>query len=134
MGLALEARGHTDHRRSDAGALRLLLAFDLSVGELGRRLGVTRQAGRKLADGLVARGYARFERDASDARIRRIGLTPSGRAYASAVIEVIEDLDADLAGRADPGDLAAAERVLRLVITSERARTSWPPTLRDDLG
>ena len=64
MGLALEAWGHTDHRRSDAGALRLLLAFDLSVGQLGRRLGVTRQAGRKLADGLVRGLRPRFERDA----------------------------------------------------------------------
>ena len=47
------------------------------------------------------------------------------------MIEVIDGLlDADLAGRADPGDLAAAERVLRLVITSERALNVVAAALR----
>jgi DNA-binding MarR family transcriptional regulator len=61
MALCLEGHGYTDYRRSDAGVLRLLSRDPVTVGMLGAALGITRQAARKLANGLERRGYARTE-------------------------------------------------------------------------
>jgi hypothetical protein len=52
----LQRLGYADYRRSDAAALRTLLRGPLPVGQLGTVLGVTRQAVRKVADGLEQRG------------------------------------------------------------------------------
>jgi hypothetical protein len=54
----LTGRDYDDYRRSDAAALRLLRRGPAAVGQLGTVLGVTRQAARKVADGLQQRGYA----------------------------------------------------------------------------
>jgi hypothetical protein len=69
---------------------------------------VTRQAARKVADGLQQRGYATAERDSLDSRQLNITLTPAGQDYARAVIAVIEELNQEVRHRVDPGQLAAA--------------------------
>jgi DNA-binding MarR family transcriptional regulator len=112
--------GYADYRRADAAALRLLRRQPVSVGELAAALAVTRQAARKVADGLEQRGYASTERDAADARRLNIVLTPAGRRYAAAVVEVIGALNAELADRVDRSQLAAADAVLRAAIAGEQ--------------
>jgi DNA-binding MarR family transcriptional regulator len=94
----------------------------MSIGRLGAALGVTRQAARKVADGLVLRGYATTARDGADTRQVNVTLTPAGEAYAEAVTKVIERLNRDLIRRVDPADLAGADAVLRAVLADERAQ------------
>jgi DNA-binding MarR family transcriptional regulator len=118
----LAERGHADYRRSDAAAIRILARGPLSVGALGVGLGVTRQAGRKVADGLEQRGYVTTERDAYDSRQLNVGLSPAGRAFAGDVVAVIAELNREVASRADLADLAAVDRVLRAVLFDESAR------------
>lgn len=113
--------GYGDYRRSDAAALRLLRRGPVPVGRLGTGLGVTRQAARKIADGLVQRDYARTERDARDSRVRNVVLTPAGAAYAQAVIDVIHALNREFRQRVDPAQLAAADAVLRAVLAADSA-------------
>jgi DNA-binding MarR family transcriptional regulator len=108
--------GFADYRRSDAAALRLLRRGPVSIGRLGSVLGITRQAARKVADGLGRRDYARTERDARDSRRINIVLTARGEAYARAVVEVIEALNRELSARVDPVQLAATDSVLRAAI------------------
>jgi len=132
MSLRLAERGSPDYRRSDAAATRLLRRGPVPVGRLGTVLGVTRQAARKVAGGLEQRGFATVQRDPSDARQFNVALTPAGRAFTDAVVAVIEELNRDVAGRADPAQLAAADAVLRLVMfddsTRQRAtRIASPP-------
>jgi len=117
------AMGYPGYRRSDALALRLLGRGPVSIGRLGEALGVTRQAARKVADALERRGFASTARDSGDARQVNLTLTPEGDAYAVAVASVVERLNRDLSRRVRPGDLAAADTVLRAVLTDERART-----------
>jgi len=130
MAARLAQRGYADYRRSDAAAIRLLLRRGpVPVGQLGTGLGVTRQAGRKVADGLQQRGYATTGRDPHDSRQLNVALTPAGRDYAHAVIAVIEELNTEVGQRTDPAQLAAADAVLRAVLfdDSTRQRAGWLP-------
>ena len=122
MASRLAELGHADYRRSDAAAVRLLRRGPVPVGRLGTALGVTRQAARKVADGLCQRGYATIERDPDDARQLKVTLTAAGREYASAVVAVIEQLNREVMRRADPAELSAADAVLRAAMFDESAR------------
>jgi DNA-binding MarR family transcriptional regulator len=122
MARRLGGLGYADYRRSDAGAVRLLLREPLPVGKLGTHLGVTRQAARKVADGLQQRGYATTERDRRDARQLNVTLTRAGRDYAWTIVTVIDELNREVAERADPAQLAAADAVLRAVLFDDGAR------------
>jgi DNA-binding MarR family transcriptional regulator len=118
----LAERGHGDYRRSDAAAIRMLARGPQSIGALGAGLGVTRQAGRKVADGLEQRGYVTTERDARDSRQLNVELTPAGRAFARDVLAVIAELNGEVTSRASQADLAAVDNVLRAVLFDESAR------------
>ena len=128
----LERYGYADYRRSDAAAIRLLRRGPVPVGRLGTALGVTRQAARKVADGLCQRGYATIERDRDDARQLKVTLTAAGHAYASAVISVIEQLNREVMSRTDAAELSAADAVLRAAMfdDSARQRAAWLPAPR----
>jgi MarR family transcriptional regulator, lower aerobic nicotinate degradation pathway regulator len=128
----LGALGYPGYRRSDAAALRLLLRGPVAVGQLGTMLGVTRQAARKVADGLQQRGYATTARDPRDSRRINVTLTPAGHDYADAIVAVIAALNREVERRADPAQLAAADAVLRAALfdhsTRQRAsRLPHPP-------
>ncbi|HVB05370.1 MAG TPA: MarR family transcriptional regulator [Acidimicrobiales bacterium] len=116
MALRLAGRGYPDYRRSDAAVMRLLHQRPLAIGELGTALGVTRQAARKVVSALEARGLATTERDPDDGRQSNVTLTSRGRRYATAVVEVIDELNDEVAGRLTPEQLAAADAALRAAI------------------
>ena len=90
---------------------------------------MTRQAARKVADGLEQRGYATTERDPRDTRQLNVTLTQLGRDYTRAVIGVIGELNLEVARRVSPAQLAAADAVLRAALfdDSARQRASWVP-------
>jgi MarR family 2-MHQ and catechol resistance regulon transcriptional repressor len=122
--------GYADYRRSDALALRMLSRGPVSVGGLGTELGVTRQAARKVIDGLEQRGLVRTERDSQDSRVLNVILTEAGTAYTRAVIEVIHDLNREFCDRVDPNDLATADLVLRQVIEADSALAATAAQIR----
>lgn len=119
MASELEARGFSDYRASDAGALRTLAAGPAPVGHLGAVLGVTRQAARKVARGLEERGYVTTSQDPRDARKLNVTLTSTGRDYARAITQVVATLNQSLAERVQPEHLAAADAVLRAAIDND---------------
>jgi DNA-binding MarR family transcriptional regulator len=118
----LERLGFVDYRRTDAGALRSLWGGPLPVGRLGEVLGVTRQAARKVADGLEQRGYVTTERDSRDTRQLNVSLTQLGRDYTRAIATVIAELNLEVAARVSPAQLAAADAVLRAALFDESTR------------
>jgi DNA-binding MarR family transcriptional regulator len=119
MADGLARRGYHDYRRSDAAVFRRLLRGPTAVGRLDEVLGASRQAARKIVEGLEQRRYVTTERDPDDARRLIVSLTPAGEAYARAVVDVIESLNRGLVGRVEPEDLAATRRVLLAVISGE---------------
>ena len=129
MSSRLARLGYADYRRSDAAATRMLLRGPLAVGQLGTVLGVTRQAAKKVADGLKQRGYATIERDLRDSRQLNVTLTQAGQDYARAVVAVIEELNREVCRLFSPAQLAAADAVLRASMfdDSTRQRAGWLP-------
>jgi DNA-binding MarR family transcriptional regulator len=118
MSLELAQLGFLDYRRSDALAMRVLNAGPLSIGEASRRLGVSRQIARQIADGLHNRGYATTARGTTDRRRVEIRLTPAGALYARAVIDVIAKMNAAIAQTVDGASMDTARFVLNRVINS----------------
>ena len=115
--------GYEDYRRTDAAVTRLLLRRgQVPVGQLGTVLGVTRQAARKVADGLARRGFVTTSRDPDDTRQVNVTLTPAGQDYARAVTAVIGELNREVAARTEPAQLAAADAVLRAVLFDDSSR------------
>jgi DNA-binding MarR family transcriptional regulator len=131
----LAGLGYAGYRRSDAAAMRMLRQGPLPVGQLGAGLGVTRQAARKVADGLEQRGYAATERDVRDARQLNVTLTSAGQDYARAITAVIGELNREVARRVSPAQLATADTVLRAALfdDSTRRRASRLPRPPGDL-
>jgi len=131
MAKRLTLRGYSEYRRSDAATMRLLADRSFAIGELGEVLGVTRQAARKVVDQLEARGLARTERDATDARQLNVVLSPEGRRYSAAVTAVIMELNEEVVRRFEPEQLLAVDSALRAVIFDgslrERVERSIPP-------
>jgi DNA-binding MarR family transcriptional regulator len=123
MAQGVAAFGYPGYRPTDAALVRLLRRRgSVSINQIGTRLGVTRQAARKLVNGLERRGYANEERDASDGRLVNVALTSAGERYAEAVVAVIHELNRELSERVGRDALVGADSVLRAVITDRTAR------------
>ena len=118
----MQQAGFPGYRRTDAGILALLLQRPLAIGQLGEALGISRQAARQLADGLVERGYASFGTDQADSRRTLVVLTPSGQAYGRAIWAAQDALNEMVRNRVSEADLAAADAVLRAVFPDDKAR------------
>ncbi len=108
--------GFSGYRRSDAAVVRMLLRRPIPIGKLGASLGVTRQAARKVVDGLEQRHYVRTERDSHDSRQLNAALTPMGEDYARAVVTVIAELNRQIYLRVTDEQMLGADAVLRAVI------------------
>jgi DNA-binding MarR family transcriptional regulator len=120
MAEAVAQRGYLDYRATDAHLVRLLRRrSSVAISGIGSRLGVTRQAARKLVNGLERRGYAAEVGDEHDTRVVKVELTREGEAYADTVIEVIHTLNRQLAERVGTADLAVADAVLREILSGE---------------
>jgi DNA-binding MarR family transcriptional regulator len=74
----LERRGHPGVRPAHEFALRAIDGGADTASELGRRLAVTKQAAAKTLVALEEMKYVDREADSSDARRKRIRVTPHG--------------------------------------------------------
>ena len=95
---------------------------ELAIGQLGEAMGISRQAARQMADGLVERGYATFGTDDADARRTLVVLTRRGKAYGRAIWTAQDALNETVRSRVSEADLAAADAVLRAVFPDDKAR------------
>lgn len=115
------AEGFADFRRSDTILLRILASRAEPIGRIGEGLGITRQAARKLADGLVARGHATLAVDPDDGRRTLVELTDRGRSYHRTLAAAAEALNGRVRGL-PASDMRAADAVLRSVLTEDDRR------------
>lgn len=76
---ALAAEGHPAVRPAHGFAFQLIASTGgTTAAELAAHLGISRQAGKQMADELITLGYVTVEADPRDARLRRLVLTRSG--------------------------------------------------------
>lgn len=75
----LARQGHPDVRPSHGYTLQAVGLAGATTAEVGRRLGVSKQAAGKTVDRLVALGYLSVRADPADARRKVLELTDRGR-------------------------------------------------------
>lgn len=101
----LAARGHPAARPIHGFALQAVGPDGATVSELGRRLGVSKQAATKTAAGLEQLGYVDRRRDPGDARAIRLQRTPRGDEFLALSAEIFERLKVDWAQQIGPSRL-----------------------------
>jgi DNA-binding MarR family transcriptional regulator len=94
----LAQRGHEQARPLHGFALQAIGAEGTTIGELGRRLGVTKQAAAKTAKSLEEAGYATRIPHASDGRAWTLTRTRHGQEMLELSAEIFDRLRRQWAG------------------------------------
>ncbi|GHH46886.1 MarR family winged helix-turn-helix transcriptional regulator [Streptomyces candidus] len=115
----LAAQGHPGLRPAHGFALQAIGAdgpHGTTASELGRRLGVSKQAAGKTADRLIALGYATTSADPSDARRKLVRLTPHGLDALTRSAAAFDALRSEWARTLGPARVRDLESALRAVV------------------
>lgn len=112
----LAANGHPDVRPVHGFALQAIGSAGASASEIGRRLGVSKQAAGKTVDRLAALGYVERADDPADARRKLIRLTPHGLDVLARSAEIFDRLRARWVGELGAARVAELESSLRTVV------------------
>lgn len=114
--------GHPDVRPAYGFAMRAIGHGGATASELGRRLGISKQAAGKTVDRLEALGYAERADDRIDARRKVVRLTPHGVDALERSAEIFERLRREWAGVLGEERVAAMEADLRTVVPMDGFR------------
>ncbi|MFF8657911.1 MarR family winged helix-turn-helix transcriptional regulator [Streptomyces huasconensis] len=118
----LARQGHPDLRPAHGFAMQAIGVGGATASEVGRRLGVSKQAAGKTVDRLVALGYAARADDPADARRKLIRLTPHGVDALRRSAVIFDELRAEWAERIGAERLDALQDDLSAVIPPEAFR------------
>ena len=122
----LAAQGHPGVRPAYGFAMQAIGLDGATASEVGRLLGISKQAAGKTIDRLEQLGYAERAADASDARRKLVRLTPRGIDALAKSAAIFEDLRAQWAGHLGSERLAALEADLRTMVPQGRFRLDVP--------
>ncbi|MCR6484459.1 MarR family winged helix-turn-helix transcriptional regulator [Amycolatopsis sp. OK19-0408] len=112
----LARRGHPDVRPSYGFAMQAIGVQGATASEIGRRLGVSKQAAGKTVERLEALGYAERADDPDDARRKVVRLTAHGIDALTKSAEIFDDLRQDWARTVGAERIGALEADLRKVV------------------
>lgn len=121
----LAETGHAAFRPLHGVAFKAI-GDGVTASELGRRLGVSKQAAGKTIEGLEREGYVERVADPSDARSKIIRLTPRGVEVQQQAFEVMATLRARWAERLGEERMAAIEEGLREMTADRETRFDLP--------
>lgn len=112
----LARQGHPDARPVHGFAMQAIGRDGATASDLGRRLGVSKQAAGKTVDRLEALGYVERAGDEADARRKLIRLTPLGFDLLARSATIFDDLRADWVDALGAGRVRDLEASLRAVV------------------
>lgn len=115
----LAARGHPQARPMHGFALQAILAGADTAVELGRRLGVSKQAAGQTLNRLEALNYVTRTADPRDARRKVLGVTPHGHELLALSAQILTDAHAAWARELGPERMAALNSDLRRMIAPD---------------
>ncbi|MEY9933210.1 DNA-binding MarR family transcriptional regulator [Catenulispora sp. GP43] len=98
----------------------------VTASELGRRLGVSKQAAGKTIEGLEREGYVERVADPADARSKIIRLTPRGTEVQQRAFEAMAGLRARWAERLGEERMTAMEEALREMTADREMKFDIP--------
>lgn len=115
----LARQGHPDLRPMHGFVFQAIGTGGTTAAELGRRLGISKQAAGKTIDSLEQLGYLERAPDPRDARRKVVRLTDRGVDSLLRSAQIFEDLRARWAKVLGPERLRAMETDLRKVTPSD---------------
>lgn len=125
----LADEGHPDMRPAYGFAMQAIGSRGATASEIGRRLGVSKQAAGKTVDRLLALGYAQRADDPTDARRKLVHLTPHGYEALARSAVIFDELRAEWVATLGADRVRDIETSLRNVVPAETAfrldATSW---------
>jgi DNA-binding MarR family transcriptional regulator len=122
----LARQGHPDMRPMHGFVFQAIGPGGTTAAELGRRLGISKQAAGKTIDSLERLGYLERGPDTADARRKVARLTPHAIDALERSARIFDDLRAQWAGLIGPERLRAIEADLRKVTPPELFRVDVP--------
>lgn len=122
----LARQGHPDVRPAYGFAMQAIGVDGATASELGRRLGVSKQAAGKTVDRLESLGYAVRADDESDARRKLVRLTPRGIDSLTRSAAIFDDLRARWAASLGADRLTELETALRTMTPDRSFRLDVP--------
>ena len=128
----LADRGHPDLRPAHGFAMQAVGTFGATAADVGRRLGVSKQAAGKTIDRLAELGYveragnAEASGGSTDRRRKLVRLTPRGTEALTLSAAAFEHARARWAGLLGADRLAALEADLRAVAPGQVFRLDIP--------
>ncbi len=125
----LADEGHPGLRPAHGFAMQAIGSRGATASEIGRRLGVSKQAAGKTVDRLLALGYAQRADDPTDARRKLVHLTPYGYEALARSAVIFDELRAEWVAALGEDRVRDIETSLRNVVPAETAfrldATSW---------
>ncbi|ATL28628.1 MarR family winged helix-turn-helix transcriptional regulator [Streptomyces formicae] len=118
----LARQGHPDACPAHGFAMQAIGVHGATASEIGRRLGVSKQAAGKTVDRLIALGYAARTEDPDDARRKLVRLTPHGFDALRRSAVIFDELRAEWAASLGARRLRSLESDLRAVVPTEAFR------------
>ena len=118
----LARQGHPEARPMHGFVCQAIGPDGTTAVELGRRLGISKQAAGKAISSLERVGYVVREADAGDARRRLVRLTPRGRDLLARSARIFDGLRGEWATTLGRARLRALEGDLRKVTSGETSR------------
>jgi len=112
----LAEQGHPDVRPAYGFALQAIGLGGATASEIGRRLGVSKQAAGKTVDKLAQLGYVERADDPADARRKIVRLSAHGIDALTKSAEIFDDLRAEWARAVGAERIGALEADLRKVV------------------
>ena len=122
----LEARGFKDVRVPEHYAMVAIESGADNASELARRLSMTKQAAAKTIDVLLERGYITRDADPTDARRKRLALTPLGTDLVRQGREIFNELRARFQRQIGRKELLALEAHLAVLVGDTPVRRDAP--------
>lgn len=122
----LARRGHPDMRPAHGFALQAVGPSGATATEVGRRLGVSKQAAGKTVDRLEELGYVEKAGDETDHRRKLIRITPRGMEALTLSAMIFEDIRARWAAELGAPRLAQLEAGLRTMVPGPTFRLDVP--------
>ncbi|MFE9651870.1 MarR family winged helix-turn-helix transcriptional regulator [Micromonospora sp. NPDC006431] len=122
----LARQGHPDLRPVHGFVLQAVGVPGTTAGELGQRLGVSKQAAGKTVDRLVALGYLERADDPADARRKLVRLTDRGLDGLRRSAAVFDQLRDRWVATLGADRVAALEDDLRRVVPADVFRLDVP--------
>jgi len=122
----LARRGHADMRPAHGFAMQAIGFGGATATEVGRRLGISKQAAGKTVERLESLGYVQRAGDGADRRRKLVRLTPRGVEALTLSAAIFGDIHARWSHTLGPARVGDLEASLRTMVPGETFRLDVP--------